>query len=162
MNCDVCDKHIEEDDTHEHILCSACYDSEKKRSSHCMLCHGKLIAKNMFTYIGSVLKKQRKFLLVLGCIFGVVGLMIPFWPLVALKIAIGLIGVPITLALLLGLFALLFPGAWDLGLWIGEKFNWDVRDTDDFIPWLVGTLAYSIPFIAYGIGAVVYHIFFTH
>jgi len=107
-----------------------------------------------------LLTRQRKFFLVavvIGFIIGSIGLK---WPTVALKIMLGIIGLPLAIALLIGLALLLFPLTRIFGNKITNALGWDLNDhydeVHDVANWAVGALCYAGPFIFYWAGTLIW------
>jgi hypothetical protein len=157
MKCDTCAKNLTEDDTYESILCKSCTDTRDKQ--RCVRCHSILKAGKMFVRAKEIYRNQRKIFLVLGLIMFLIACVIPFSKKVALKLVLGLIGIPTCFILIVVAGFLLFPMTYRLGKWFSDKIEIDLPHDEvgrAIVGWLLGLFVYSFPFIFYGVGALIY------
>lgn len=170
MQCDECNKLLTEDDTNESILCTTCMSSREKL--HCIKCKCNLKAHFAYKKVSAFFGKQKKALLVLAAITFIISAIFPFYPTVALKLAIGTIGLPIGIFVLIFVICCLTYGVFDLGKWMCKKLDlWDECFQNEvsrantiliFAVWFFGVLGAGSPFISYGIGTVLYNLIIKH
>src|SRR5271166_1746728 len=124
MNCDFCRKLLTEADTNESILCTRCMNS--RETLHCARCACLLKAHKKYKKFVALLKKQRKVFYIAGGIAAFIGCVIPFWPILALKLAMGFIGLPIALTIFI-------IGTYYVGKFVVKvfKFDIDLERSDD-------------------------------
>jgi hypothetical protein len=159
MNCDTCNKQLTEDDTHEHILCSACMGLQTK--VHCVRCKSVVKGHKLYSGVVSIIKKQRSFFFLIGLLFLAIACVFPFFPLIAFKGFLGVILIPV----IIFIYWLIFPIIYRFGYWFfkvfGVRHPFDISDgAEGILTWLFGVLSLTVPLILYGLGTIVFYLVF--
>lgn len=157
MNCDVCNKHLEEEDTYESVVCKSCMESKEK--FHCAKCKCELRLHKTFIRIREIAKNQKRFLLIILSVVLADGFFSIFWPMIGLKIMAGFVGVALVLAALALCLLFLFPVTFYFGAWtlkqLGIKDSIDEDEGGEVIgAWFTGLGMYILPFLVYFLGTL--------
>ena len=158
MNCDLCCKILIEEDTHEHILCTSCMNA--RETLHCSRCKCVLKLHTKFSRMVENIKSQKRFVIFVGVLVSCIALILPFHPMIALRLTLGLIGLPLLGSLIVGAGWIIFPGTYKLGSYINKHMNFGIADIDDGPAGLwrlaFGLFAYSFPYIFYVVGGFIF------
>lgn len=158
MNCDLCCKILTEEDTHEHILCTSCMSA--RETLHCSRCKCVLKLHTKFSRVVDKIKNQKRLVILIGVLALLIAMIAPFHPMIALKLTLGLIGLPLFCTIVIGALWVIFPGTYKVGSWLNKHIGLELADIDEgpsgLWRWVLGMFLYTFPFIFYVVGGFIF------
>lgn len=160
--CDGCQLILEEDCTHERILCTKCMGDAAK--IYCVKCKSVMKWYNYLKFTGDGFREMRPIFFVIAALSLFDLIFFFFNHDAGFKIAVGLVAMTAVIVAVISLVYILvrplFMWPYYLGSWINEKFDWDIGDIDDgpigLVRWLIGVVLIGCPYIFYLAGSFVW------
>jgi hypothetical protein len=155
--CDKCYRRIDEDDIFERTLCGRCYKGEKSPKLHCALCGASIRWKGVKDTVSGYFSSRKHILFLFGLLGIITLIILPFSPLLALKVAVGIIAIPVAIIALIAAFYLAVIVPYQIGSFINDQLDLEIPSLDEnaggFFRYLLGLLFCASPFLIYWLGS---------
>jgi hypothetical protein len=152
MNCDTCNKHLEEADTYESIVCKKCLDAKEKL--YCNRCKCSMKLHPLFVKAKATMKSKKIVLSVLALLL-LIGLCVFFFPHVMFVMGFG---AGFLAAITIALFLFHYIGVSIILIYDDPNFKYSWKDAGP-VPCIMGILfTIVIPLVIYFLGNLILHL----